>query len=68
MYYYVSNKGESWPGTNLGPLPSRSQIRTNPGLDESGTTAAAADFVDIEVPTYFTYRVVGVCAIQFRVV
>ena len=24
-----------------GPLPSRSQIRTNPGLDESGTTTAA---------------------------
>ena len=34
----LSNEGESWLSTNLGPLPSRSQIRTNPGLVESGTT------------------------------
>ena len=29
-------KVESWTGSNLGPLPSRSQIRSNLGLIETG--------------------------------
>ena len=31
-------KVESWTGSKLGPLPSRSQFRSNPGLVETWTT------------------------------